>query len=153
MARHMWARLGYGGVHRQVQGRWDSHALSSERYLFIQSVVKQILRPGSHLGAGLRGLGCFFTFLGSQTLQKVVKECVCWREDGREGEKRGRRRKEGVRPLPCQQALCRVRLTPTEWVAPGIPPGDCGQGGQGLWSPSPLSLAPDSQDPTCQESV
>lgn len=24
-------------------------------------------------------------------------------------------------PLPCQQALCGVRLTPPEWVAPGIP--------------------------------
>lgn len=24
-------------------------------------------------------------------------------------------------PLPCQQALCRLRLTPTQWVAPGTP--------------------------------
>ena len=80
---------------------------SQLREVFVHIVSGQkILRPGSHLRAGLRGLGCFFTFLGSQTLQKAVKECVCWRAGGREGEKRGRRRKEAVRPLPCQQALC-----------------------------------------------
>ena len=71
---------------------------------------------------------------------------------GKGGRKKGEKEEGGgeASPLPASPVPL---LTPTEWVAPGIPLGDCGQGGQGFWSPSPLSLAPGSQDPTCQVSV
>ena len=75
---------GTGGVHQQVQRCWDSHGLSSERYLFIQSVVKQILHPESLLRAG-EGAWLLLYLPRGQTLEKGVKECVCWREEGREG--------------------------------------------------------------------
>ena len=84
---------------------WDSHGLSSERYLFIQSVVKQILHPESRLRAGVRGLGCFFTFLGVRHWRRGSRNvCAGGRREGRDKRKgEGGGRGWGLSPAskPC----------------------------------------------------
>ena len=70
------------------------------------------------------------------------------RREGRKGGGGGRR--DGTSPLPgsVQGEADTSRLGGT-WC----PQDSVAQSGQGLWSPSSLSLAPDVQDPTLQKSV
>ena len=79
---------------------------------------------------------------------------MCVLEGGGKGGIKEREKEEGgggASPLPASPV--RGEADTNRVGSTWHPPEDCGQGGQGLWSPSPLSLSPDSQDPTCQKSV